>query len=39
MKTILRATATILAFAAPALAAEPTKTEPSKIVGDGPASL
>jgi hypothetical protein len=39
MKNILLATVTILAFAAPALAAEPTKTEPPKTVGMAPASF
>lgn len=33
MKTILLATATILALAAPSFAAEPAKTEPPKTVG------
>jgi len=39
MKNILLATVTILAFAAPAFAAEPTKTEPPKTVGMAPASF
>jgi opacity protein-like surface antigen len=38
MKKILLATVTILAFAAPAFAAEPTKAEPPKTVGMAPAS-
>jgi hypothetical protein len=39
MKKILLATATILAFASPSFAAEPTKAEPAKTVGMAPASF
>jgi hypothetical protein len=39
MKKILLATVTILAFAAPAFAAEPTKAEPPKTVGMAPPSF
>ena len=39
MKTILLATATLLAFASSSFAAEPTKAEPAKTVGMAPASF
>jgi len=39
MKNILLATVTLLAFAAPAFAAEPTKADPPKTVGMAPASF
>jgi hypothetical protein len=39
MKTILLATVTILAFASPSFAAEPSKAEPAKTVGMAPASF
>jgi hypothetical protein len=39
MKSILLATVTILAFASPSFAAEPSKTEPAKTVGMAPSSF
>jgi len=39
MKTLLLATVTLLACAAPSFAAEPAKSEPAKTVGMAPASF